>query len=1394
MVTQDDFDNFLLLLTDSNSEHSGFLEKMVMTATQERDLKNTIEQTNMKLRSEHTSAVQQYSREMLTYEKQLMQYEISEITRKKQLATAKHNLRSLHLRVSFLRDVRQTYEREKERCSNEFNEEIKRESQIEQGTTSSERIRSKQKLQRQWSVNRTIQLKNDLNSAFVQRKRASELPLEATSFLSQLEAERQRSHAVSKISENIASIREQLIKEGLKIKDLHDEEISTMEETVVGLREQVFLSEERKYLNWFPKALFERQIAARELLNQTKVCELQRELDKSAESADESHCECKAQHVTVLSSQRAYTEATNQFRNAVQTWDVMRKWQHRLGKRGTTPCLCDNSSDVSDSVIFRYQGEIWQLKHLIQEILSALKNEISDRDEIIISLEARSDMLQSQIQRLEARQASDIRNLREMVEQSVSILNERMGSLKIELETKEHQYKEKETELSIKLSKTKISLTEKVVNLQDKLQASEEISKAKSIDLKRFRTNKEFMCQKIEQMNEKVKGCILMKDILYRGKLRSDRLEFMLELMRNQRKWYLSLIKEKENLLQQQKNSQRKAVVAMQQKLKTQTLAVLSLGLDVDALFLFFVQRLANLAGARNEYNERLRANGAIKIFAAFCEGPRQDLRVLALEVLARMCWDGSADKRSLGWDILQYWKTWSGNVELDERQNASDGERWPESEPIEVCGKSIRRLIRKRRQEAIRRRKAEEGPNVQNQVELGSEKTVAAMMLHSCMSDESAFVKEALFALCAASFDKKTANTLGLVDGFIFKVLDLCRSVDSSIKTQATLLLANLALGHKRNQNFILAQQGIQMLLELCHDKQSSVVEGASACLANLTCGNPESCRLFVKNSGVHLLIHLMTGAQTINLMNEDSSNEIQANAAECLSSITHYLDDYLSVGLDSEVKHLVLLSGSKNANVQENVGLILGNLARDTRFRHMIGSDGGVEALFMLCESSDSTVQTSALWAICNLAWEPLNQERIGKYFGVLLSISKSTKGIGCVQEYSIACVANAMYYNEANCSRFVAEKGLLDSFLELCRDNHFHSVQQSVLRILISLSFEDEQGRRLGQCKQVLNVVKKFASGPPHLQKLSAIILLNISAHNEVRSIIAKYGFPDLLTQMQHSNSCKEVALLVLDQLADMGIVPDMEKIRKDIGLKGMLHLCKSGEIEVQKLALEYVADAMCESERKQIEFLSLGGVDCMVDICLQSQDDILIIALSIVKSITHSRLEAKDGFRRRHGIRLMLKLIRDNSARADKAQVLEAVLAALINLVIDHERNCRQVLKEGIDVLIGVAQDKLQGRIRNNSSIEDNAGLARTILQIIGPYSFVLCSNCGHKQSSGFSCESCGHKIDVTNGGDIESKDNVAMNQKCRYYGNVYPEKFEDTSPHQVSTLANISNKK
>jgi hypothetical protein len=166
-------------------------------------------------------------------------------------------------------------------------------------------------------------------------------------------------------------------------------------------------------------------------------------------------------------------------------------------------------------------------------------------------------------------------------------------------------------------------------------------------------------------------------------------------------------------------------------------------------------------------------------------------------------------------------------------------------------------------------------------------------------------------------------------------------------------------------------------------------------------------------------------------------------------------------------------------------------------------------------------------------------------------------------------------------------------------------------------------------------------------------------------------------------------------------------------------------------------------------------------------------VLLPALWALRNLSHDNNTTKNKIGSTGGVEAMLQLCTDQmrgggavalgkekppndgdgeGGSGGDPEVLEASLAVLTNLCIDHERNCRKLLMSGIDTLIQIAEagggatakPEDQDGQRYGST---NSSLAADLLQLIGPFNYILCGNgkCGHRNAGGTTCEECGYPI-------------------------------------------------
>ena len=501
-------------------------------------------------------------------------------------------------------------------------------------------------------------------------------------------------------------------------------------------------------------------------------------------------------------------------------------------------------------------------------------------------------------------------------------------------------------------------------------------------------------------------------------------------------KYYLKEIKLREDrLLDKQKESEA-AKLALKYERWKQTTAIYSLGTDVDALFLFFLQRIVNLAGSGRKYNDALRDNGAMTVLAAVASSPRKDLRRLAARALGSMGWNGYVEQRLLGWDVIRSWALHVNHVipleeeklknlgkTFEDKVATEDGEEGEGGEFAPSPSMSLRGIIRERRQWALRKARRREGPNEQNQLMLGSQRSVLRLLIDLCRVKEWDVVRYACMALAVAAYHESNNGVMGKTKNCVETVVKLCRNIDEEIQTQAAATLANLGYANQKNQELIGASGGVEALVDLCRGGVGGVdvdvIEAASAALANVVTLHTGNAVRLAECGGIDVLTHLITSNQIVNLLDFDQISEIQANCAECLANSTRNYGKANAARIhDLGISPLVLMCGSHNLQVQRHSALVLGNVSQDEDQREIIGMRGGVEALMLLLEKKDEAVQANSLWALGNLAWHPLNQERVGRYLGDIIRMCKSD--FLPVVVNAISCLANALYFHDKNRER--------------------------------------------------------------------------------------------------------------------------------------------------------------------------------------------------------------------------------------------------------------------------------------------------------------------------------------------------------------------------------------
>jgi len=1279
-------------------------------------------------------------------------------------------------------------------------------------------VRAKQAVEAVRGAEALARLQDQLHYSLDERRRATNLPQGARNALERIALEHDKSAALAAVRVEVLRLREALVEEGRRRRMLYEEELVGAQAEVRRLRDLAAGSAERTASCEMVGSFFAAVRDATDYLSQVRQEEAALSSTPIYAYRSEAHAVAEAS----LALQEKCLEALMQGRRGGQLRERREVVEHRGLQVFQLPPHPDQWTSRAEAA--RHEEEVWGLRSRLEATVREVGSQVAvhvqrreDADDEMRQLRAAA-LAKSRVEEGAAR------SMREAWEHSATMLKHMLDTQRNELTAEVQRFQRALSELAREYATVKSSLSGKVEHLELRVKdlaswlaacrydLSCETAKRLISDAERkritFAWRRESDALRAELMSERMHSA---RCELWVGAMRKDVTNFTKEI------WL------RDRMLELQKESNNRELRALKYNAWRHATGLHLVSTDVGALFLFFAQRVANLAGSRRHYNEALRDNGAALVLAAMCRGPRQDLRRAAAQALGRMGWDGYIEQRLLGWDAKRSWALWLDHaVPLEEARlaklNLSFTDRAPTAGDVEEvfeapAGVSLRALIVARRQWALRNVRRKEGPNVANMRLLGAHPEVLSVLVMLTHEADLDVVRSACLALSVAAFHEHNSGSMGRLPECLDAVVRLTASEDQEVQAQAAATLANLGYGHRGNQRLIGEAQGaLEKLLDLCTATDVDVIESASAALVNLVCFDKSNAASLAALGGVQILLRLLASAQTVNLLDNDQLEEIHANAAEALANVVASHDDVIA----SQVHHLgvaplVLLCGSGHLQVRRHAPLVLGNICQNDAQRVAVGLRGGVEALFLVCEQRDEQTQANALWALGNLAWNPLNQDRIGRYFGALTQLCFTSPWLP-VRTNATICLANALFYHDRNRARLEALPEAVQALVDLCAgpvhlapqdgdllrgansDSSNASpppLQEAALRALVSLSYTDRMSSKLGMELDVLPMLLancQHAGERLAAQRYSLMVVLNLNALDANKRRLLACGGVEALVGCAGSEhpEVRALSAAVLQQLADLKSVDELWHAKSSFGIAGMLELIQKPSSSAMqhpvdsstlRLAVESLAEQVWLEPHKQDELTACGGLKFLLELIglWRSQDErVLLPALWALRNATHDHLGNQDLVGEGSGVQLLLDLCRHNSKQG-QGDILESTLSALVNLCIGHERNCRRLLADGLDVLLDAAEgpsdaeekqapsdgsslawdeamgdaERARAKARRAGAVKDvtstNQALATSLLQIVGPYNWVTCANCSQKSSGGGTCQYCGHAV-------------------------------------------------
>jgi hypothetical protein len=189
----------------------------------------------------------------------------------------------------------------------------------------------------------------------------------------------------------------------------------------------------------------------------------------------------------------------------------------------------------------------------------------------------------------------------------------------------------------------------------------------------------------------------------------------------------------------------------------------------------------------------------------------------------------------------------------------------------------------------------------------------------------------------------------------------------------------------------------------------------------------------------------------------------------------------------------------------------------------------------------------------------------------------------------------------------------------------------------------------------------------------------------------------------------------------------------------------------------LAAEAIGEEVWRDPKKQTILKSSGGIEALVAICANVEEAIESLLPSIwsLRNALHNNPEAKTIFEQQEGIVTTLSVISrclTGKYTNQSERMLEACLTLLSTAIINDSRNARKLLVTGLEVVMDLADGKLAAAkgvddtVKRALKAEGVIALANSILQVLGPYNYVVCRHCSRKQDlRGTHCLNCGYTL-------------------------------------------------
>ncbi|KAJ0392955.1 hypothetical protein P43SY_011292 [Pythium insidiosum] len=342
--------------------------------------------------------------------------------------------------------------------------------------------------------------------------------------------------------------------------------------------------------------------------------------------------------------------------------------------------------------------------------------------------------------------------------------------------------------------------------------------------------------------------------------------------------------------------------------------------------------------------------------------------------------------------------------------------------------------------------------------------------------------------------------------------------------------------------------------------------------------------------------------------------------------------------------------------------------------------------------------------------------------------------------IREHGLCILANMLFYNDAN-RHLVASQLRWMSLLEHHCLHSRGALLEHAARALCALSYSDDVALAMGcggisgvprvrynpslGAATAVNGLALFVrlctrTDAPLVQRHGLFGIINMCIHdaNKSRMLEIPEGVETLVTLSGHTDtSLCDPAIEALDLLADvreqaqqhgvLGTGPasvlsatTMSALASNDLKKLIALLNESGDPGLVALASDAIADEVWKKPSSKVRLRNEHGLEKLLELCVSptspiaadaSHERVLVSCLWALRNSITDNTRNQDYVGALDGIPSLVGLYARQYRRGD---VVEAILAVLVALVMKHPRNSQQLVATGLDMLIPLA-DGLDG---------------------------------------------------------------------------------------------------